>query len=242
MDFILGLSLALPIATSVSVATVTGVAEGVSYQQKVNEENANETRQLKFHVDVLAPGTPLDGRMVTLAHDRLWLSPKDPETRQPTDGRHPFTGFYLPYPDEDRGGMRGLVSTISKDPPVLNWIYADNDGLFFSYGNRTQSIKHHVGEWDWSKSQARLTFDEYEGFVAVREGEGWILAFDMEDDGFKDYKNGRKVIEVRLERRVISEQEVNKWGLGSSGNLGVKKTEHQVKGRDVLAEEKEAQG
>lgn len=51
MDFILGLGLALPITAASGVSVVTGVAEGVSHQQKVNEEAKSETRSLKFHVD-----------------------------------------------------------------------------------------------------------------------------------------------------------------------------------------------
>jgi len=55
VDFILGLGMALPITAAVGVGTVTGVAQGVSHQQKVNEENAKngEARMLKFHLDVL---------------------------------------------------------------------------------------------------------------------------------------------------------------------------------------------
>lgn len=246
MDFILGLGIALPVTMGSGIAVVTGVAEGVSHQQKVNEEASSEVRQLKFHIDV-APSDPsslstrskaVADTMVTLHSDKLWLSPRDNETRQPAGGAHPFTGFYIPYPDEERGGIRGMVSTISRDPPMLNWVYVDRETHEVKYSNRTGSIKHHVGEWDWTEEsgpESCVTFDGWEGFLAVEEGEGkWGLYFDMDDDGLGERKKGRRTVEVSLYRRVISEQEVNKWGLGSSGNLGVKKTEHEVKGKNML--------
>jgi len=40
----------------------------------------------------------------------------------------------------------------------------------------------------------------------------------------KKVKKGRKTVEVSLVRRVISEQETNKWGLAGEGNIGFKKT------------------
>ncbi|KAF2219486.1 hypothetical protein BDZ85DRAFT_205976 [Elsinoe ampelina] len=247
------------------IAVVTGVAEGVSHQRKINEEASSETRQLKFHIDVTAslpcstsPSArarsrsssrvaAVTGSMVVLHGDRLWLEPMDPATRQPGRG-HPFTGFYIPYPDEERGGVRGLVSTISRDPPMLNWVYVERETLRVKYSNRTGSIRHHVGPWDWTEEsgpESCVTFDGWEGFVAVEEegeeGEGkrWGLYFDLEDDGLKKQKGGRRSVEVSLFRRVISEQEVNKWGLGASGNLGVKKTEHSVKGKDMMEKDED---
>lgn len=249
MDFILGLGIALPVATSAGIGTVTGIAEGVSHQRKVNEENANESRQLKFHIDVTCDSesarvrSALHGSMVVLHSDRLWLAPRDKATNQPAEGKHPFTGFYIQYPDSDRQLTRGMVSTITRDPPVLNWIFAHRETLQFMYANRTGSIAHHVGDWDWTEEfgpDSCITFDGWEGFVAVEEDNGaWGLYFDMNDDGLAKVKKGRKVVEVTLYRRVISEQEVNKWGLGSSGNLGVRKTEHEVKGKDMLAKDRE---
>lgn len=82
MDLILGLGIALPVTSAVGVGTVTGVAQGVSHQQKVNEEAANnESRQLKFHLDVhvadpsaLKKGKraeEVDGGMVVIRDDKV---------------------------------------------------------------------------------------------------------------------------------------------------------------------------
>lgn len=256
MEIILGLGIALPATAATGVSVVTGVAQGVSEQKKQNADASNQTRMLKFHLDVSTPSTPShklnNTSIVTLHGDKLWVEPKSSITRMPENvGHHPFTGFYVAYPDDNRPYTRGLVSTISVDPPMLNWIYVDKDTLELKYASRTGSIAHHVGSFDWTnetndkqssqrdRSAKRrehervervggdcVTFDDWEGFVAVEESEGmWALYFDLEDDGLRaQRKKGRKVVEVSLGRRVISEQETNKWGLAGEGNIGFKKT------------------
>jgi hypothetical protein len=236
MEIIMGLGIALPATTATGVSVVTGVAQGVSEQKKQNADAANQTRMLKFHVDVWVDpalrkgrGAELNNCIVTLRKDKLWVEPKSPITRLPEDvAHHPFTGFYLAYPDDDRQYTRGLVSTISVDPPMLNWIYVDKDTQEVKYASRSGCIAHHVGSFDWTNedsSDSCITLDDWEGFLAVEEADGqWALYFDTNDDGLKKVKKGRKTVEVSLVRRVISEQETNKWGLAGEGNIGFKKT------------------
>ena len=232
----MGLGIALPVVTTTGIAVTTGVAQGVSEQKKQNADSSNQVRMLKFHADVWVDpsvrkgrGAELNGYIITLRKDKLWLEPKSPITRLPEDvEHHPFTGFYLAYPDDNRPYTRGLVSTISVDPPMLNWIYVDKDTLEAKYASRSGSIEHHVGSFDWTSEDSNdscITFDEWEGFVAVEEQDGqWALYFDLNDDGLKKHKKGRRTVEVSLHRRVISEQETNKWGLAGKGNIGFKKT------------------
>lgn len=241
MDLIMGLGIALPVVSTTAIGTVTGVAQGVAEQRRQNEDSSNQARMLKFHLDVRldartsrskSPAAKLANRIVTLRDDKLWLDPTDHETGQPADEtKHPFTGFYVAYPDSDRPYTRGLVSTISRDPPMLNWIYIDKEALECKYASRSGSIEHHVGSYDWTSEDAvseesAVTFDDWEGFVAIFEGEGkgWALYFDLEDDGLKKVKNGRKSCEVSLVRRLLDAQEVNKWGLKEEGNIGFKAT------------------
>lgn len=250
----MGLGIALPTTTATGVSVVTGVAQGVSEQKKQNADASNQVRMLKFHLDIATPSSShakLNEYIVTLHSDKLWIEAKSPITRLPENiDHHPFTGFYLAYPDDNRPYTRGLVSTISVDPPMLNWIYVDKDTLELKYASRTGSIAHHVGSFDWTnetndkqanqrdRSAKRrehervervggdcITFDDWEGFLAVEEEAGkWALYFDLDDDGLKAKKKGRKTVEVSLCRRVISEQETNKWGLAGEGNIGFKKT------------------
>ena len=228
MDFILGIGIALPVVAAGGVSVVTGVAQGVQEQHKQNADASNQTRMLKFHLDVVAEGD-LNGWIVTLHDDKVWVEPKSAITNLPENAdHHPFTGFYVAYPDSDRPYTRGLVSTISVDPPVLNWIYIDKDTLELKYASRSGSIAHHVGSYDWTTEESTnsfITFDEWEGFVAVQQYNGqWVLQFDINDDGLKAQAKGRQTAEVQLQRRVISEQEMNKWGLAGEGNIGFRKT------------------
>lgn len=131
-----------------------------------------------------------------------------------------MTAFYIAYPDPERPPTRGLVSTISDDPPLLNWIYVDRDTLELKYGNRTQSREHFVGPWDWTadadddgdgEGQGEgegegLVFEGWEGFVLVEEEEGvWGVRFDRGDDGLKGVVGvkGKRVLRVSLERKMV---------------------------------------
>jgi hypothetical protein len=118
------------------------------------------------------------------------------------------------YPDESRVPTeRGLVSTISVDPPMLNWIYCDKQSLELRYGNRTASIEHVVGPWDWTEDESGVLLEDWEGFVAVEEDERedglkWAVYYDKYDD---DLGNGRKVdgkrrLQCSLERRILPEE------------------------------------
>lgn len=246
IDVLLGLGLALPVTAGVGIGTVTGVAQGVSQQQKINAENNNEARQIKFHIDIRVETSSgreksrgrvqeVDGGIVVLRNDKLYIEPKSATTRQPENvDSHPFTGFYFQYPDEDRAMTRGMVSTITRDPPVLNWIYVDKETFEVKYSNRTGSIAHHVGDFDWTSEEGPdscVTFDGWEGFVAIEEVPAqkgkkgqWAVYFDKDDDGLQGKKKGRRSVEVTLMRRVIAEQELNKWGVGQQGNIGFKTT------------------
>jgi hypothetical protein len=146
------------------------------------------------------------------------------------------------YPDDDRDpAQRGLVSTISVDPPMLNWLYADTATLELKYGNRTESIAHVVGSWDWTEDEEGVTLDGWEGFAAVDEwkkdgerGDGlrWALYYDRYDD---DFGAGRKVggrtrLPCSLERRILpdelrkqqEEEADKKMQVKSSGDLTTK--------------------
>jgi len=79
-----------------------------------------------------------------------------------------------------------MVSTISEDPPFLNWIYVDSKTSEVKYGVREQAEKHLTGPWDCTTQDRRVTFEGWEGFTIVKEDDDkdlWALYFDREDDG-----------------------------------------------------------
>jgi hypothetical protein len=137
-----------------------------------------------------------------------------------TSALHPFTGFYLDYqPEKNTTDMferlnkppkiRGLVSTISADPPTLNWIYVDNWTQEVKYGSREDAQNHLRGPFDWTDGdETGLLLEGWEGFVAVEEKkDSWAVYYDRDDDGLKGIINGKRVLQCSLERRVI-EQEI----------------------------------
>ena len=124
----------------------------------------------------------------------------------PTDASlHPFAGYFLPYPDTTPP-YEGLVSTITDEAPVMNWIYIDRSTYEVKYGVRADAQPNLTGPFDCTRQDRRLTLDRWEGFCAVKCYEGeeagmWKLYFDVDDDGLEK-KLGRKarVLEVELVR------------------------------------------
>lgn len=116
----------------------------------------------------------------------------------PLDDAHPFNGYFLKHPHQPRWRAaghdphgEGLVSTISHDPPVLNWVYVDPETHHIKYGTRPQvdEAQGVAGPWDVTAGIGtdkgtgllgggrRLMFEGWEGFVAVEE------MVELQDDG-----------------------------------------------------------
>lgn len=126
--------------------------------------------------------------------------------------QHLFAGYFLPYPDQDWGRKgEGLVSTVSDEPPQLNWIYVDQETYEVKYGLRQDSEHQLVGPWDCTPIDKRITLEGWEGFMAVEdEGGSWALYFDRDDNGLR-YKGLKgRILEVevtRKERRKVKDDE-----------------------------------
>lgn len=112
----------------------------------------------------------------------------------------------------------GMVTTVSYDPPFLNWVFVDRGTGEVKYGVRADAEPEFVGPWDVTKADRRLTFQGWEGFVAVEEVRGsglWALYFDVKDDGLQgDGMVGTKRLRMlmvdvwRRELKVDREQAV----------------------------------
>ena len=88
------------------------------------------------------------------------------------------------------------------DPPQLNWIYIDQETYEVKYGNRAESEAHLTGPWDCTKVEKRITFDSWEGFMAVQEEKGvWALYFDQDDNGLEGKTEKKRVLEIELTRK-----------------------------------------
>jgi hypothetical protein len=84
------------------------------------------------------------------------------------------------------------------------------------WGGRQESKGHVCGPFDWTKDEARVTLEGWEGWLAVRlprdemyakelgmeDTQGlWRLYFDQNDDG-ADLPAGAEVLEVTLNRTM----------------------------------------
>ena len=69
-----------------AIPIVTGVAEGVSHQKRQNDEAANQTRMIKFQLDVADEAGAgfgagaVDGGLVVLRHGKVCFSPSAPKS------------------------------------------------------------------------------------------------------------------------------------------------------------------
>ncbi len=78
----------------------------------------------------------------------------------------------------------------------------DEDTYEIKYGNRVESQPHFVGPWDCTRIDKRLTLEGWEGFMAVREGQGvWAIYFDRDDDGLQEKVTGKTILEIELTRK-----------------------------------------
>lgn len=150
----------------------------------------------------------INGRRVVLRDHKLYIdtatAPEDVDDNEKNnstpDAGHPFAGYFLPYPDS---AHEGLVSTITDEAPILNWIYVDRETCEVKYGVRLDAQPHATGPFDCTRLDRRMTLDGWEGFVAVEEYPAvWALYFDLEDDGLRGkVPFGTRVLEVELSRR-----------------------------------------
>jgi hypothetical protein len=73
------------------------------------------------------------------------------------------------------------VSTISDDPPALNWVFVDKDSHLIRHGSRGDTLGGHtIGPWKWSNDELWLTLEGRDAqFVAVKqENKKWAVAWD----------------------------------------------------------------
>lgn len=197
------------------IPTTIGVAEGISEGRKEEDPATEEERMRKFQLECFCEGNSrkakeIDGGQVVLRREKLYILPRGSDLGT----SHAFEGFYIEYPDPERPRPLplGLVSTISKDPPMLNWIYVDKDTREVKYGNRTQSRAHIVGSWGWDAGEeggaGGLTLEGAEGAVAVEGDDGWEIRWEDEDGNVG--VEGRGKLTVSLERKMLEPKEDDK--------------------------------
>ena len=118
----------------------------------------------------------------------------------------------------------GMVTKISDDPPMMNWIYVDKSTSEIKHGNRTESRPHRVGDWGYTDDDVEdgkcdddepggVEFNGEERFVAVEprtedDQERWEVWWDEHDNKLDGVSTitGRLVLRISLERTFVEEQ------------------------------------
>lgn len=114
---------------------------------------------------------------------------------------HPFEGYYLAYPGSTHPG---LVSSITDEAPIMNWIYMNAATYEMKFGTRQWAEGNLTGPFDCTRQDRRLTLAGYEGFVAVKEGNFWALYFDWDGDRLASkVPAGTPVVDVDLLRKEL---------------------------------------
>ena len=119
---------------------------------------------------------------------------------------HLFAGYFFGYPGSTWGRKgEGFVTTVSDDPPQLNWVYVDKDTYEVKYGLKKDAEGHMVGPWNCTPIDRRLSFDGWEGFTVVEEEpNSWALYFDVDDDGLDGkLDEGVRIMEIELTRQEL---------------------------------------
>ncbi|KAI0019194.1 hypothetical protein F4780DRAFT_771387 [Xylariomycetidae sp. FL0641] len=204
--------MAIPMILALSICpAMLGTQEAIRQSQSKNKREEHRARRCNLVVSCVKQSIrsrDINGKLVVLKDNKLYIttsSSTSDEEPIPTSEGYPFSGYYLPYPDSE---YEGIVSTISDDPPMLNWIYVDKDTYEVKYGVRAFAQDNITGPFDCTRQDRRMTLEGWEGFVAVEEFPGvWALYFDRDDDGLATkVPMGTRVLEVELTRREKKER------------------------------------
>lgn len=183
-----------------SCPALMGTQEAIRQGQQKERREAHRARRCNLVATCVKQSrhsASIDHSKVVLRHGHLIIDTATSEGDE--DGAHLCTGYFLPYPDSEH---EGLVTSISEDPPVMNWIYVDKDTLEVKYGVRVDAQPNITGPFDCTRQDKRLMLEGWEGFVAVQQSDGsWALYFDRDDNGLKGkVPQGTRVLEVELWR------------------------------------------
>ncbi|KAF1991875.1 hypothetical protein K402DRAFT_399832 [Aulographum hederae CBS 113979] len=177
-----------------------GTQEAIRQGQSKEKREEHRSRRCNLIVSCVKSSTrsrEIDGRQIVLRDGKLYI---DTGTADDASFGHPFAGYYLPYPDS---AYEGLVTTITDVAPILNWCYIDKDTHEVRYGVRVDAQPNFPGPFDCTRQDRRMTFDGWEGFVAVEEEPYlWAVYFDRDDDALRNkVAPGTRVLEIELTRK-----------------------------------------
>ncbi|KAI1014808.1 hypothetical protein LB503_003531 [Fusarium chuoi] len=204
--------MSLPMLLALTVCpAMLGTQEAIRQSQAKTKREEHRGRRCNLVVSCVKPSIrsrDINNKLVVLKDSKLYIANEHPlynhDPKNNVSKGYAFSGYFLPFPDTE---YEGLATTISDDPPFLNWIYIDKKTYEVKYGVRADTEGHITGPFDCTKQDRRMTCEGWEGFCAVEELPGiWALYYDRDDDGLKSkVAMGTRVLEVELTRREKKE-------------------------------------
>ncbi|KAF9784212.1 hypothetical protein IL306_007985 [Fusarium sp. DS 682] len=204
--------MSLPMLLALTVCpAMLGTQEAIRQSQAKTKREEHRARRCNLVVSCVKPSIrsrDINNKLIVLKDSKLYIANEHPlynhDPKNNVSKGYAFSGYFLPFPDTE---YEGLVTTISDDPPFLNWIYVDKNTYEVKYGVRADTEGHITGPFDCTKQDRRMTCEGWEGFCAVEELPGiWALYYDRDDDGLKSkVAMGTRVLEVELTRREKKE-------------------------------------
>ncbi|KAI8723661.1 hypothetical protein NCS52_00222500 [Fusarium sp. LHS14.1] len=204
--------MSVPMLLALTVCpAMLGTQEAIRQSQAKSKREEHRGRRCNLVVSCVKPSIrsrDINNKLVVLKDSKLYIANEHPlynhDPKNNVSKGYAFSGYFLPFPDTE---YEGLVTTISDDPPFLNWIYVDKNTYQVKYGVRADTEGHITGPFDCTKQDRRMTCEGWEGFCAVEELPGiWALYYDRDDDGLKSkVPMGTRVLEVELTRREKKE-------------------------------------
>ncbi|CAF3470118.1 unnamed protein product [Fusarium graminearum] len=204
--------MAIPMLLALTVCpAMLGTQEAIRQSQSKTKREEHRGRRCNLVVSCVKPSIrsrDINNKLVVLKDSKLYIANEHPlynhDPKNSISKGYAFSGYFLPFPDSE---YEGLVTTISDDPPFLNWIYIDKNTYEVKYGVRADTEGHITGPFDCTKQDRRMMCESWEGFCAVEELPGiWALYYDRDDDGLRSkVAMGTRVLEVELTRREKKE-------------------------------------
>ncbi|KAF5026830.1 hypothetical protein F66182_1023 [Fusarium sp. NRRL 66182] len=204
--------MSIPMLLALTVCpAMLGTQEAIRQSQAKTRREEHRGRRCNLVVSCVKPSIrsrDINNKLIVLKDSKLYIANQHPlynhDPKNNVSKGYALSGYFLPFPDTE---YEGLVTTISDDPPFLNWIYIDRNTYQVKYGVRADTEGHITGPFDCTKQDRRMTCEGWEGFCAVEELPGiWSLYYDRDDDGLKSkVAMGTRVLEVELTRREKKE-------------------------------------
>ncbi|KAJ5721666.1 uncharacterized protein N7483_009600 [Penicillium malachiteum] len=97
-----------------------------------------------------------------------------------------FNGGFSQHPDLSPRNTAGLVTISGETPPTLRWVFLDAETHEMRWGGKQESEGQICGPFDWTKDEACITLEDWEGWMTVRDPSDETRMkkeLDLEDSG-----------------------------------------------------------